>query len=112
MRARRDAHTGTAGTAGVALVRALAPTWLRRPPPVPLEGEVADFVDGLFEGLDRSRIWDCHAHVMGAGEGDTGCTVSARAVDRISGDVVQPLKSEYNGRGLANVSIDERKVDA
>lgn len=33
-------------------------------------------VDDSFRGIDRSRVWDVHAHVVGMGVGGTGCLVS------------------------------------
>lgn len=30
-----------------------------------------------FEGLDASALWDAHAHLLGTGDGGTGCSVHA-----------------------------------
>lgn len=36
---------------------------------------VADLVDGAFEGLDVSALWDVHAHLLGTGDAGSGCRV-------------------------------------
>jgi mannonate dehydratase len=75
--------------AGVSAVGAVAarfaiPQILEAPVPRELEGEAAQFVDGLFAGLDRSRIWDVHAHLIGSGDGGSGCKVA------------EPVRSQLN----------------
>ena len=41
-----------------------------------LSPEAKALVKRAFEGVDRSRVWDCHVHVVGMGAGDTGCWVN------------------------------------
>ncbi len=59
-----------AGLSSAALIAAryAVPHALRVPAPRPLEGEAAQFVEGLFAGLDRRQMWDMHAHLIGTGE--------------------------------------------
>jgi len=41
-----------------------------------LSPEAKALVQRAFEGVDRSRMWDCHVHVVGMGAGGTGCWVN------------------------------------
>lgn len=38
-----------------------------------------DLVHRAFEGLDASRLWDAHAHLLGTGDSGSGCTVHPAA---------------------------------
>ncbi len=40
-------------------------------------GRAADLVERCFAGLDRGRVWDGHAHLIGLGADGTGCRVNA-----------------------------------
>lgn len=31
-----------------------------------------ELVQSAFDGLDRSKVWDCHTHLLGLGEGKRG----------------------------------------
>jgi mannonate dehydratase len=43
-----------------------------RRPPVGVRG----FVRRCFDGLDRRRVWDTHAHILGLGTDESGCWVN------------------------------------
>ena len=64
------------GLAGLCAVgaRVAAPRLLRVGPPRPLEGAALDFVGERLAGIDRSRVWDVHAHMIGI-QGDSGCRI-------------------------------------
>jgi len=32
----------------------------------------------VWEGLDPAQLWDCHAHLLGSGDGATGCRLNPR----------------------------------
>jgi uncharacterized protein len=34
-----------------------------------------DLVQAAFEGIDATRLWDVHAHLLGTGDSGSGCTV-------------------------------------
>lgn len=55
----------------------LRQTFKRGPVEVPPLGTRA-FVRRCFDGLDKTRVWDMHAHVFGDGRGDTGLWVHPR----------------------------------
>ena len=66
------------GAGGLTLIglRFGIPRLLRPNPPRPLSGAVLEFVERCFAGLDRSRVWDCHVHVVGLGSGESGCWIN------------------------------------
>ena len=41
----------------------------------PLPPSVRDLVDATFDGLDATRLWDVHAHLLGTGDAGSGCSV-------------------------------------
>jgi mannonate dehydratase len=41
----------------------------------PLGAEARALVERCFEGLDPTRMWDTHVHIVGLGAGDTGCWI-------------------------------------
>jgi mannonate dehydratase len=51
------------------------PRLLRPGPPRELGAEAAAFVEDCWTGIDRSRVWDTHVHVIGLGAGNSGCWV-------------------------------------
>ena len=75
---RRQLLAAVLGGVGLTIGGRMAVPWLlRRPAPTPLGPELEDFVGGLFEDLDLSRVWDVHAHLVGLGDG-SGAFVSPR----------------------------------
>jgi mannonate dehydratase len=44
----------------------------RRPP---LDGAARALLDEVLAGLDGARLWDVHAHLLGSGDGGSGCWV-------------------------------------
>jgi len=67
------AGTGLAGLVGLrfALPPLMRPRW-----PRPLGDAAREFAEGCFAGLDRSRCWDGHVHLVGLGAGGSGCRVN------------------------------------
>lgn len=49
---------------------------LRHPPPRALDGEALAFAERCFQGLDRSKVWDAHTHLVGLPEDGRGCDVN------------------------------------
>ena len=45
---------------------------------LPPELRQHDILLQSFEGIDASRLWDAHAHLLGTGDSGSGCTVNAR----------------------------------
>ena len=37
-----------------------------------------DLIRSAWEGLDATRVWDCHAHLAGIGDGGSGVTITPR----------------------------------
>jgi len=59
------------GAARFGLPRLLRPSW-----PRPLSAEARAFAEECFAGIDRSRCWDTHVHLVGLGAGGTGCWIN------------------------------------
>ena len=75
---RRVLGLGLAGAGGLALGgRLLVPRLLRTGQPRALDGEARAFVERCFDGVDRTLMWDSHAHLVGIGQGGTGCEMNA-----------------------------------
>jgi mannonate dehydratase len=51
------------------------PRLLRPGPNRELGAEAAAFVEECWAGVDHSRVWDTHVHVIGLGAGGSGCWV-------------------------------------
>jgi predicted TIM-barrel fold metal-dependent hydrolase len=64
------------GLGALAGLRLGLPAALGPGSPRPVRGRARALVDEAFDGLDRSRMWDAHVHVVGLGVGDTGCWVN------------------------------------
>ena len=62
--------------AGLVGMRFAVPRWLRPAKPGPLGARARDLVAAALDGLDASRVWDGHVHLVGADEGGNGCRVS------------------------------------
>ncbi|MCZ6598888.1 MAG: amidohydrolase family protein [Planctomycetota bacterium] len=80
-RPSRRAFLGLVGAGGAALAGArwLTPRLMRPGPVRPIESlspAARALVESAFAGVDASRMWDCHAHLVGIGTGGTGCAVS------------------------------------
>lgn len=44
--------------------------------PLPDEWARHELVQAAFEGIDASRLWDMHAHLLGTGDSGSGCSVN------------------------------------
>jgi uncharacterized protein len=67
------------GAVGLVATRLALPRFLRPGPVRPIEA-LSDgarrLIAECFEGLDPARLWDGHAHMVGLGEGGSGCWVN------------------------------------
>ncbi len=96
----------TAGM-GAALVgaRVLFPHALRSPavrPVAELSSAARDLVEECFEGLDARSLLDCHLHVVGIGDGETGCAVNPEMQSQLS-----PIRRVKYEAYLAASGLDE-----
>jgi predicted TIM-barrel fold metal-dependent hydrolase len=76
MTRRKFLWIGGTALAALAGLRFGTPWVMRRRPPDRLSDEAAAFAAGCFDGLDRSRIWDSHVHMLGLGTGGSGCWIN------------------------------------
>ena len=106
---RRRALWGIgAACSGLIGLRVGLPAALRHGPPRALEGELARAVDACFSDVDRSTLWDTHAHLVGRGIG-TDCFISQELSSRL-----HPLKNfQYDlYAAAAGLSTDAATPDA
>jgi mannonate dehydratase len=106
---RRRAVGALAAAGGLALGGRLAlPRLLRRGPPSALDDETRAFVERCFAGLDRARVWDSHAHLVGLGRGGTGCDIGPE----LRSPVRHPLKNlQFDVYMAASGVTDEANAD-
>ena len=67
--------------AGLVGTRCSLPWFLRPGPPRGVDGlspEARRLVEEALAGLDRSAVWDSHAHLVGLPEGGNGAWVNPR----------------------------------
>jgi mannonate dehydratase len=101
---RRRALGLLAGAGGAAIgARLAAPRLLRNGEPRALDGEAAAFVERCFEGIDRTLAWDSHAHLVGLGQGGTGCEINAE----LRSTFRHPLKNFAFAVYMAAAGIDD-----
>ena len=80
---RRLLALAGAGALGLVGLRLLLPRLMRhgssrRPTP-----EAAAFAKKCFAGIDRSRVWDAHVHLIGLGAGGTGCSIDPEMLSHL-----------------------------
>lgn len=76
MTRRRFLWLAGAGVAALGAARLGLPRLLRPGRPRPLGEEARSFAEECFAGLERSRCWDTHVHLVGLGAGGTGCWIN------------------------------------
>jgi mannonate dehydratase len=105
---RRFLALAGAGAVGAVALRFAFPWWLRPGPPRAVEGEALELVERCFAGLDRSRIWDSHVHVIGLGSGGTGCSINPEMQSHL-----HPIKRlQYDAYTASIGMTDEATADA
>jgi mannonate dehydratase len=66
------------------------------------------FAERCFDGLERSRMWDVHVHLIGLGAGGTGCSVNPRMLSEL-----HPIQSfQFDAYRAASGIGDPRTADA
>ena len=80
---RRLLALAGASVLGLVGLRLLLPRLMRHGSSRRLTPEVAAFVERCFAGIDRSRMWDAHVHVIGLGAGGTGCRVDPEMLSHV-----------------------------
>jgi mannonate dehydratase len=68
---------------GLVGLRFLVPRWLGSRGPREASAAAAAFAERCFDGLDRTRVWDAHAHLIGLGAGGTGCRVDPEMLSHL-----------------------------
>jgi len=72
-----------AGLLGLVGLRFAVPRIMRSRAPRAAGREAAAFIERCYSGLDRTRVWDTHVHLVGLGTGGSGC--------RIDPEMLSPL---------------------
>jgi uncharacterized protein len=65
---------GFAGSCGLSLEEGLFNPCLSEPLPERLQNH--DLVRAAWDGVDPMQFWDCHAHIAGVGDGNTGVWIT------------------------------------
>jgi len=106
---RRRALGVLAGAAGLTVGARLAlPRFLRVGEPRPLDAETRAFVERCFDGIDRTMIWDSHVHLVGLGQGGTGCEIGSE----LRSPFRHPIKNLQLAVYMAAAGItDEARAD-
>jgi mannonate dehydratase len=75
---RRRVLLGGLGVGALAATWGGARPWLVNPCRAALPADIADhdLVRAAWEGLDAARVWDCHVHLAGVGDGGSGIAIS------------------------------------
>ena len=72
-----------AGALGLVGLRLLLPRLMRHGSSRRLTPEAAAFAKKCFAGIDRSRVWDAHVHLIGLGAGGTGCSIDPEMLSHL-----------------------------
>jgi predicted TIM-barrel fold metal-dependent hydrolase len=73
---RRFLAVAGGGVLALAILRLGIPWWLRPGPIRPISDPAQQLVKERLAGLDMSRVWDGHVHLIGMDEGGNGCRVN------------------------------------
>lgn len=65
-------------------------------------------VEAAWEGIDPEQVWDCHVHLVGVGDGDSGIWLNP-VMDRLSHPLQLAQKLVFLNAGCAHE--DEGRVD-
>jgi mannonate dehydratase len=71
------------GVLGLLGLRFVVPRLMRSRAPGRLSVTAAAFAERCFEGIDRSRVWDMHVHLIGIGAGGTGCRIDPEMLSHL-----------------------------
>jgi mannonate dehydratase len=95
-------YAGAAGLLGLAAVRFGLPRWMRSRESAALGPEAREFVRRCFDGIDRSRVWDTHVHLIGLGAGGTGCSVHPEMLSHLHPIKRFQFELYKSGTGITN----------
>lgn len=68
---------------------------------LPTDPEVAELMAAVWQGLDPTRVWDCHAHLIGVGDGGSGIRINP-AMDSLLNPVQYVQKIFYMNAGCVH----------
>ena len=80
----------------------------------PLPAHIAkhELIARAWDGLDASLVWDSHAHLLGVGDGGTGCWINPRMRSLLSPKLYLQKMFFLNGACVGNASEKAKSVDA
>ncbi len=80
----------------------------------PLPAHIAkhELIARAWDGLDASLVWDSHAHLLGVGDGGSGCWINPRMRSLLSPKLYLQKMFFLNGACVGNASEQAKSVDA
>ncbi|MCB9897359.1 MAG: amidohydrolase [Planctomycetes bacterium] len=107
----RPTRRGLLAAGGVSLLSLLGARWLlprawETGDVRPLSDEARAFLDGLCAGLDPARRLDAHVHLVGRGDGGTGCRLGPAFTSAL-----HPWQSFIGACVFAGAGVDADDVD-
>lgn len=100
---RRLLALAGAGALGLVGLRLLLPRLMRHGSSPDESPELSAFLEKCFAGIDRSRLWDAHVHLVGLGTGGTGCRVDPEMLSHL-----HPIKRFQFDMYMAGAGITDR----
>jgi uncharacterized protein len=79
--------------------------------PLPAQLGRHELVTKAFEGLDPTLVWDSHAHLLGVGDGKTGCWINPKMRSLLSPKLYLQKRFFLNGACVGKESENAKSVD-
>jgi uncharacterized protein len=80
--------------------------------PLPERFAKHELVARAWEGIDPNKYWDSHVHLLGVGDGGTGCWINPRMRSLLSPKLFLQKRFFLNGACVSKESEKAKTVDA
>ncbi len=101
------------GTGNANALRLDSDTNLFNPCKAPLPPQLLrhELIKKAWDGLDANRVWDSHTHLLGVGDGDTGCWINPKMRSLLSPKLYLQKKFFLNAACVGGESEKAKSVD-
>jgi uncharacterized protein len=79
--------------------------------PLPPQLSGHELIKKAWDGLDANRVWDSHAHLLGVGDGNTGCWINPKMRSLLSPKLYLQKRFFLNAACVGNESEKAKSVD-